>query len=400
MRRCTRSRLVAATPACCLAWLAIAAEAHGQIRRDAASPDGAACRLGPATVFRYQVGATVAARGPTQNIRLMVAVPWECPEQQVRVVEEDVAADAQISQRKLDAGEANQLLVLIPQLGGGQKSRALLTFEVTTHVLLPPEETGGLRVPADPPRPLKQYLGKSPYIDTDHREIRQALDEAWKRAAEPAGPKAAEEPPESALSTEKIAPSATDDAATADAESQADPPGADDAADAAKDAASGSADATSTEATSPETFDPLDAWERVEAIYDYVLEHVAYLEGEDQSSVQVLRKGQGDCQAIGALFVAMCRTAKVPARLVWVHGHQYAEFYLEDAAGAGHWYPVETAGQRAFGEMPVARVILQKGDNFRVPERRRERLRYASDYALFLSTAGTKPSIKYVRNLQ
>ncbi len=82
--------------------------------------------------------------------------------------------------------------------------------------------------------------------------------------------------------------------------------------------------------------------------------------------------------------------------MVWADGHQYAEFYLEDAAGAGRWYPVESAGARAFGEMPTARVILQKGDNFRVPERPRDRLRYASDYTLLLSKPGRQPSIAYV----
>ena len=117
--------------------------------------------------------------------------------------------------------------------------------------------------------------------------------------------------------------------------------------------------------------------------------------------MQVLQDGVGDCQAIGALFVAMCRTAKIPARLVWVHEHQYAEFYLTDAQGNGYWFPVETAGTPAFGEMRIARVILQKGDNFRVPERRGERLRYASDYLTGLPTpGGGKPGVKYIRGMQ
>ena len=68
------------------------------------------------------------------------------------------------------------------------------------------------------------------------------------------------------------------------------------------------------------------------------------------------------------------------------------------SAGCGHWYPCESSGRRAFGEMPLARVVLQKGDNFRVPERPRERLRYASDYLIGLPTpGGGKPSVKYIR---
>jgi hypothetical protein len=47
--------------------------------------------------------------------------------------------------------------------------------------------------------------------------------------------------------------------------------------------------------------------------------------------------------------------------------------------------------------MPLARVILQKGDNFSVPERK-ERLRYASDYMIGIPTlGGGKPSVKYIR---
>jgi hypothetical protein len=138
-------------------------------------------------------------------------------------------------------------------------------------------------------------------------------------------------------------------------------------------------------------------WQRVEALYDYALDQVKYKEGEDKSSVQALASKEGDCQSIGAVFVAMCRTEKIPARMVWVDGHQYAEFYLEDEEGRGGWYPIETAGTRAFGQMPLARVILQKGDNFRVPERRGERLRYASDFALVMATQESQPKIVYVR---
>ena len=35
------------------------------------------------------------------------------------------------------------------------------------------------------------------------------------------------------------------------------------------------------------------------------------------------------------LFVAMCRSLKIPARMVWVPDYSYAEFYLEDAEGKG-----------------------------------------------------------------
>ena len=112
-------------------------------------------------------------------------------------------------------------------------------------------------------------------------------------------------------------------------------------------------------------------WEKIEAIYDAVLKKIDYVEGPDKSAVEALHDKQADCQGRSALFIALCRLNKVPARMVWVHGHCYPEFYMEHAEGEGYWYPCESAGTRAFGEMPLARTILQKGRQ--LPRARAER---------------------------
>jgi transglutaminase-like putative cysteine protease len=140
-------------------------------------------------------------------------------------------------------------------------------------------------------------------------------------------------------------------------------------------------------------------WKKVEAIYDRVLERVKYVEGPDKSALEALRDGKADCQGRSMLFIAMCRVNKIPARMVWVDNHAYPEFYLEGPEGKGYWFPCESAGTRAFGSMPLARTVLQKGDNFRVPERK-ERLRYASDYMIGLpanSNSG-QPSCRFIRD--
>ncbi|QDS98107.1 Transglutaminase-like superfamily protein [Adhaeretor mobilis] len=142
------------------------------------------------------------------------------------------------------------------------------------------------------------------------------------------------------------------------------------------------------------------AWERIEALYDFAFDKIEYVEGENISSVEALKLCKGDCQAVSVLFVAMCRTEKIPARMVWAHEHQYAEFYLEDEEQRGQWFPIESAGTKAFGEMPIARIIMQKGDNFTVPEKKRERLNYATDYLIGLPTpGGGKPKVKYLREV-
>lgn len=138
------------------------------------------------------------------------------------------------------------------------------------------------------------------------------------------------------------------------------------------------------------------AWERVEAVYDWVRDKVEYRNGPFKGAAQALEDGYGDCEELTSLFIAMCRAQGVPARTVWVPGHCYPEFYLADAEGQGHWFPCQAAGSRSFGGIPEERPILQKGDNFTSPERPREKQRYLSEY---LVGAGGKPKVKFIREL-
>jgi hypothetical protein len=343
-----------------------------------APPAPAAPRYGEPQVRRYRVGASIhAKKGAVQKIRAMVAVPYACEQQQVEIIDEDISEQIDdLDYRELRGGGVRQMLISIDHLPAKEEAHAIITYEVQTRPILPPLETDDLRIPQKASRELKQFLGKSPYIEVGHRKIRAAVKEAL----------------------ENLDETATD-------------------------------------------------WQQVEALYDYGQKTIDYLEGPDKSAVKALKDRQGDCQAISALFVAMCRTEKIPARIVWVHEHNYAEFYLEEAspveasltetdsidsaqssasdsaegeqdrdrskskekparskrrskkaAAIGHWYPCESSGRRAFGEMPLARTVLQRGDNFRVPERPRERLRYASDFLIGLPTpGGGKPSVNYIR---
>ena len=388
-----------------------------------AAQDPSAVRYGESIATRYKVGAKIKSKGvAVQNILVMVAVPLECGEQEVQVVEEDFSPQIegvefrQLPDDKRAEPGARQMLITISELPARQEAHALITYEVITKAILPPEEMASLKAPARPDRLLKPYLSGSPFINVNHAKIRKAVKEALAvpkkdvvlASEDSDGDTVAEASPgdePSAYEEVEAAETSTDakpdkDAATASATE----PAADNKSELA------GVDETAAFQTGPPSEEDSTAdddsanaaasgdWQRVEALYDYVIEHVKYEAGaQDKSSVQALQEGKADCHGIAALFVAMCRTAKVPARMVWVDGHQYAEFYLEDAAGKGHWYPVQSAGTRAFGEMPTPTVILQKGDNFRVPERRRERLRYASDFAIFLSTERNKPTITYIR---
>lgn len=284
-------------------------------------------------VIRYRVGAEITAnRGACRNIVATVAVPLECPEQQVEILSEEISPlVGEVAYRTLQGGAnggVRQMLISIPQLPNGATARAAVTLKVTTRKILPPEKTDQLKIPQKIAGDMRMFTSASPFIDVRHRNIVALARETLSAVDENAGD-----------------------------------------------------------------------WQKVEAIYDQVLEKVAYVEGPDESALEALRDGKADCQGRSMLFIALCRASKIPARMVWVDGHAYPEFYLEEAEGRGWWFPCESAGTRAFGEMPMARTILQKGDNFRVPERSTERLRYASDYMIGVPAGpvGGQPTCRFIR---
>ena len=339
-----------------LLWIALQPSALAQINLADADPY---LQLGETNLSRYRVGVSItASRGPVQNVVAMVAVPYACPEQTVEIVDVDVTSGIEHDYRTLPQGGARQLLLKIPYLPSGEEAHAIITYEVRTSTIMPPEETEALTIPTKPDGKLKRFLGRSPFIETKHSKIKKVVRQVMAEL------KSTEEPGVDELDGEEEV--------------------------TAKNALASNKLPTS-EAS-------ITAWQRVEAIYDYVQGAVDYVEGPDKSAVKTLQDGFGDCQNISALFVAMCRTHKVPARIVWVHEHNYAEFCLVDAEGKPHWFPCESSGTRAFGEMPLARTILQKGDNFRVPERPRDRLRYASNFMVAEGLPGSgKPKVRYIQ---
>ena len=99
-----------------------------------------------------------------------------------------------------------------------------------------------------------------------------------------------------------------------------------------------------------------------------------------------------------SLFIALCRASDIPSRTVWVQGHCYPEFYLEDDKGQGHWFPCQAAGSRQLGGILEDRPILQKGDNFKPLNGKGERQRYLAEF-LTGDEAGGKPRITPIREL-
>ncbi|NIP84420.1 MAG: transglutaminase domain-containing protein [Planctomycetales bacterium] len=140
-------------------------------------------------------------------------------------------------------------------------------------------------------------------------------------------------------------------------------------------------------------------WQKVEAIYDWVRDHVQYQRGPIKGAFAALRDGTGDCEELSSLFIAMCRVNNIPARTVWVPDHCYPEFYLTDSRGQGSWFPCQAAGTRAFGTIPEFRPILQKGDNFRLPELPKPQ-RYVAEYLQIRDVpGGNNPEVSFIRDV-
>jgi hypothetical protein len=250
-------------------------------------------------------------------------VPADWPEQQVRVVTEDLTPSVRdLTYREITGGGGlKQMVVEIPQLAAGQEARALVTFEITRRALAPPADTSVYSIPKKLSRELLLDIGPSPYIESRHPKIVAAARLA-------------------------IGEQPTD-------------------------------------------------WQKVEALYDWTRQNVSYTNGELKGAVRALIDKEGYTDELTSLFIALCRVHKIPARTVFVPGHCYAEFYLVDDEGQGHWFPSEPAGDRSFGGTSDVRPILQKGDNFKNPENPKEKLRWVKEY-FHASGRGASPQVKFV----
>jgi hypothetical protein len=282
-------------------------------------------KLGEAQVQRWQFGLVVqAAAGPARDMIGYVPMPGEWPEQQLSVVAEEFSPGVRTAYETV-AG-VKVMVVTIAQLAPGNEAKALVTYEVRRHALLPPEKTDIYVLP-DPkklPKEVRPYLLASPMIEVKNAKVKAALKEV-----------------------------------------KGDQP---------------------------------NAWKQVEAIYDYARGRVESQKGPVKGAVAALRDGTGGVEDLTSLFIAMCRTSDIPARTVWVPGHCYPEFYLEDDEGKGHWFPCEMTTARIFGGIQDHRPVIEKGDNFRPPYARRERQRFLSEY--FTGSGQAKPRFYRVPAVQ
>jgi hypothetical protein len=141
---------------------------------DAELGDGGPKLAKETTVERWKIGMIVNAQaGPCADLHGTVALPVDWPEQDVKVLEEDISPFvSNTSYRTVDT--VNQIVVDIARLPVGQEATVMLTYEITRRSQLPPEDTRSL-VKANPkklPKAIRPHLGPSPSIESNHGKIK------------------------------------------------------------------------------------------------------------------------------------------------------------------------------------------------------------------------------------
>jgi len=302
------------------------ASAWAQFDTPAGKAPAAQPQLAEAKTHKWEFGVSIrAVGGPCAGLFGTFPVPADWPEQQVKVVNEEVTPQVRRTSYRTTEG-LTQLLFDVPQLASGDTASCFITFEVTKSTQQPPADPSGLVVPKDPPKEARKYLAASPHIESTNIKVKN-------------------------LARELTAGQAT-------------------------------------------------AWEQVAAIQSGVRERVKFEPDNKEvfkGAAGALKEGKADKEDLTASFVAICRAAKIPARMVWVLDYCYAEFYLEDAEGKGAWYPSVLHENLPLGTVKDTRPILQKGDNFKVPEKKEPQW-FVAEF-LTGKGGGGQPSVEFRRRL-
>lgn len=137
-------------------------------------------------------------------------------------------------------------------------------------------------------------------------------------------------------------------------------------------------------------------WDKAKAFHAWVWENIRPVEGPYTSVVEAIKSRVGDCEEHAAVFTALCRASGIPARLVWVPNHNWAEFFLADESGKGHWIPAHTSCYSWFGWTGAHEVVLQKGDSIELPEKRKPQ-RLMEDW---MQWSGARPDARWFAELR
>jgi hypothetical protein len=135
-------------------------------------------RLDKGLTKKWQVGVKVRAVGGSVGPLMgTIPVPSDWPEQQVKVVAEDVTPHVGSVTYRVIEGGVKQMVFNIPQIPANDTAKALIMFEVTKHSQLAPTDTAGYVIPKNPPKDTRKFLGPSPMIEIANAKIKSLTKE-------------------------------------------------------------------------------------------------------------------------------------------------------------------------------------------------------------------------------
>jgi hypothetical protein len=137
-------------------------------------------------------------------------------------------------------------------------------------------------------------------------------------------------------------------------------------------------------------------WDQARAIAKWIRKNIEAHIGAYTSVTAAMQNKKGDCEEMSAVFVALCRALQIPARLVWVPNHNWAEFYLTNEKGEGHWLPGHVSCYDWFGWTGAHELVLQKGDRIMHPQKRVPQ-RLLQDW---MQWQGSRPDIRFIGELK
>ena len=136
-------------------------------------------------------------------------------------------------------------------------------------------------------------------------------------------------------------------------------------------------------------------WDLAQTFQEWVHVNIEAKRGNFIGVLNALKRGHGDCEEKAAVFVALCRAAGIPARLVWVPNHNWAEFYFTGSDGKGHWIPSHTSCYSWFGWTGAHELVIQKGDRV-TPLHEKKSQRLLEDWVQWI---GKPPASRFIADL-
>ncbi len=151
----------------------------GQTRdNDEPSDNGKGVNYGKEIVEYWQVGVRIKAIGGVcSGFMCTIPIPNDWHDQEIKLEDEQLSPHIRaVKYRVMDHG-VRQMVVSIPRVQPDAEAKALLTFEVRTKTILPPNDTTIFKKAKRVPREVKIHTNPSPYINNRSSNVRKKVKE-------------------------------------------------------------------------------------------------------------------------------------------------------------------------------------------------------------------------------